>query len=61
MTYIRGRQHLNGCHQKATYKKMLILILRLTQSNQWVGVGHTVRIQSLNSSHMTLVLLIKIK
>ena len=44
--YERGRQHLNGGHQRITYKKnknknqKIILTLQLTQSNQWVGVDH---------------------
>ena len=46
--YERWRQHLNGGHQRITYKKKkqinkkikikIILTLRLTQSSQWVGV-----------------------
>ena len=55
--YERGRQHLNGGHQritngpnKQTNKK---LTLRLTQSNQWVGVDHVARMHSLNSPPMT--------
>ena len=47
--YERGRQHLNGGHQRITYKKKkikikikIILTLRLTQINQWVGVDHAV-------------------
>ena len=55
--YERGRQHLNGGHQRITYnkkkKKNGILTLRLTQSNQWVGVDHAARIQLLNSPPMT--------
>ena len=60
--YERGRQHLNGGHQRITYKKKKkkkrerkkgILTLRLTQSNQWVGVDHAARIHSLNSPPMT--------
>ena len=54
--YERGRQHLNGGHQRITYKKIkieIILTLRLTQSNQWVGVDHAARIQLLNSPPMT--------
>ena len=31
----------------------IILTLRLTQSNQWVGVDHAARIQLLNSPPMT--------
>ena len=38
--YERGRQYLNGGHQRITYKKKKKLTLRLTQSNQWVGVDH---------------------
>ena len=56
--YERGRQHLNGGHQRITYKKnkikiKIILTLRLTQINQWVGVDHATRIQLLNSPLMT--------
>ena len=57
--YERGRQHLNGGHQRITYKKKKkerkneILTLRLIQSNQWVGVDHAARIQWLNSPPMT--------
>ena len=56
--YERGRQHLDGGHQRITYKKTkikikIILTLRLTQSNQWVGVDHVARIQLLNSPPMT--------
>ena len=60
--YERGRQHLNGGHQRITYKKKKkkkkerkngILTLRLTQSNQWVGVDHAARIHRLNSPPMT--------
>ena len=58
--YERGRQHLNGGHQRITYKKnknkikiKIILTLRLTQINQWVGVDHAARIQLLNSPPMT--------
>ena len=43
--YERGRQQLNGGHQRITYKKKkkkIILTLRLTQINQWVGVDHAV-------------------
>ena len=58
--YERGRQHLNGGHQRITYKKKKkkkerkkgILTLRLTQSNQWVGVDHAARIHLLNSPPM---------
>ena len=48
--YERGCQHLNGAHQRITYrtktntKIIIILTLRLTQSNQWVEVGHAARI-----------------
>ena len=31
----------------------MILTLRLTQSNQWVGVDHAARIQSMNSPPKT--------
>ena len=57
--YERGHQHLNGDHQRITYKKKKkerkkgILTLRLTQSNQWVGVDHAARIHLLNSPPMT--------
>ena len=56
--YERGHQHLNGGHQRITYKKKKerkngILTLRLTQSNQWVGVDHAARIHLLNSPPMT--------
>ena len=55
--YERGHQHLNGGHQRITYKNKIkikiILTLRLTQSNQWVGVDHAARIQLLNSPPMT--------
>ena len=59
--YERGRQHLNGGHQRITYnnkkkkneRKNGILTLRLTQSNQWVGVDHAARIHWLNSPPMT--------
>ena len=57
--YKRGRQHLNGDHQRITYKKKkkgkkgLILSLQFTQSNQWVGVDHEAQIHLLNSPPMT--------
>ena len=62
--YEKGRQHLNGGHQRITYKRKklkiktkikikVILTLRLTQNNQWVGVDHATRIHLLNSSPMT--------
>ena len=51
--YKRGRQHLNGGHQGVTYKKNLILTLRLTQNNQWVGVDHVARFHLLNSPPIT--------
>ena len=56
--YKRGCQHLNSGHQRITYKKnkiktKIILTLRLTQINQWVGVDHAARIQLLNSPPMT--------
>ena len=55
--YERGHQHLNGGHQRITYKKKErkngILTLRLTQSNQWVEVDHAARIHWLNSPPMT--------
>ena len=48
--YERGHQYLNGGHQGNFFlKKRLILILRLTQSNQWQGVDHAAQIYSLNS------------
>ena len=49
--YERRCQHLNGGHQRITYKN--ILTLQLTKSNKWVGVGHSVQIHSLNSPPMT--------
>ena len=59
--YERGRQHLNHGHQRITYKKKIIikikikiiLTLRLTESNQWVGVDHAARIQLLHSPSIT--------
>ena len=54
--YERGRQQLNGGHQRITYKKIkikIILTLWLTQSNQWVRVDHASRIQLQNSPPMT--------
>ena len=52
--YERGRQHLNGGHQRITYKiKKIILTLRLTENNQWVGVDHAARIHLLNFPPMT--------
>ena len=60
--YERGRQHLNGGHQSITYKRKkekrktkikIILTLRLTQNNQWVGADHAARIHLLNSPPMT--------
>ena len=56
--YERGDQHLNGVHQRITYKTkqkkiIIILTLRLTQSNQGVGVDHAARIHSLNSLPIT--------
>ena len=56
--YERGHQHLNGGHQRMTYKKIkikikIILTLWLTQSNQWVGVDHATQIHLLNSPPMT--------
>ena len=44
----RGCQHLDGGHQRITYKKRLIITLRLTQNNQRVVVDHAVRIHSLS-------------
>ena len=57
--YERGRQHLNGGHQRITYKdnnnnnNNNNNTLLLTQSNQLVGVDHAVRIDLLNSPPMT--------
>ena len=52
--YKRGREQFNGSHQRITSKEnWLILILRLTQSNQWIEVDHATRILSLNCSPMT--------
>ena len=59
--YERGRQHLNGGHQRITYKikkklkknNKIIHTLRLTENNQWVGVDHAARIHLLNSPPMT--------
>ena len=59
--YERGRQHLDGGHQRITYKKKkkliikikIVLTLRLTQINQWLAVDHAARIQLLNSPPMT--------
>ena len=59
--YERGRQHLDRGHQRITYKKKkkliikikIVLTLRLTQINQWLGVDHAARIQLLNSPPMT--------
>ena len=48
----RGHQHLNGGHQRITYKKKK-LTPRLTQSNQWVGVDHAAQIHSPSSPRMT--------
>ena len=51
--YERGCQHLNGGHQRITCKRKkekrktkteIILTLRLTQNNQWVGGDHAARI-----------------
>ena len=52
--YERGHQHLNGGHQRITYKdnnnnNNNNNTLLLTQSNQLVGVDHAVQIQLLNS------------
>ena len=53
--YERGRQHLNGGHQRITYKdnnnnnNNNNNTLLLTQSNQLVGVDHAVQIHLLNS------------
>ena len=49
--YQRGRPHLNGGHQRITYKKKQ-LTLQLTQGNQWVAVDHAARIHLLNSPPM---------
>ena len=60
--YERERQHLNGGHQRITYKRKkeerktkikITLTLLLTQNNQWVGVDHAARIHLLNSLSMT--------
>ena len=60
--YERGCQCLNGGHQRITNKikkkikkkkKKVILTLRLTQNNQWVGVDHAARIHFLNSPPVT--------
>ena len=40
--------------QKKKEKRKITLTLRLTQSNQWVGVDHAARIHSLNSPHSLL-------
>ena len=55
--YEKGRQYLNGGHQRTTYKKIIIeikiiLTLRLTLSNQCVRVDHAARIHLLNSPPM---------
>ena len=50
--YERGHQHLNGGHQRITYKKKK-LTPRLTQSNQWVRVDHAAQIHSPSSPRMT--------
>ena len=50
--YERGHQHLNGGHQRITYKtnkQKKKLTPRLTQSNQWEGVDHVAQIHSLHS------------
>ena len=52
--YERVLQHLNGGHQRITYKKnWLILTLRLNKSNHWVGVDHATQIHSLSTPPMT--------
>ena len=50
--YERGRQHLNGGHQRITYQKKY-LPYGLPKVNQWVGVDHATRIHLLNSPPMT--------
>ena len=53
--YERRRQHFSDGKQRVTYKNKncLIFTLRITQSNQWVGVCHAARIHSLNSPPVT--------
>ena len=52
--YERGCQHFNGGHQRITYKTIIIILtLRLTQVNQWIGVDHATRIHLLNSHPMS--------
>ena len=52
--YERGRQHLNGGHQRITYKKKrkkkVNIYPKAYQSNQWVGVDHTAQIHPMTSS-----------
>ena len=63
--YERGRQHLNGGHQRITYKKnknkikiKIILTLRLTQINQWLVVDHATRIPLLNKMVVIMTMMI---
>ena len=58
----RGRQHLNGGHERITYKKIYNnntnnnknkKKLWLTQSIQWVGVDHAARIHWLKTLSVT--------
>ena len=53
--YERGCQHFNSGHQRITYKTIIILIitLRLTHINQWIGVDHAARIHLLKSHPMS--------
>ena len=56
--YERGHQYLNKGHQRITYQKKKKketenFTLRLTKSNQWVGMDHAARIQLLISPPMT--------
>ena len=53
MSYDKYDEEVTVSYQRITYKKMVTLILWLTQSNQWVEVDHTTRIHSLNSSSIT--------
>ena len=39
---------------KNNLQKTLIITLRLTKNNQWVGVDHLTQIHSLNSPEMTI-------
>ena len=52
--YERGRQHLNGGHQRIAYKKKLVNTYpTANKSNQWVGVDHATQIHLLSTSPMT--------